>query len=663
MKPWDKNILERFTIGLSYLWIARDPDNILLDKGLQKVLRDRGFTMLEYGDSISFRAKFEYSARKDINENEMKFGRSIILRYSGNEIEQIPYDYLRKGIMVNLHLGQIIPNLDYNIIKHLENEHYRVLYPAYCNSCTRMLGKQETINFVFKEVFNTDIKSLYDANKFWQNILQIYIGKFVFPKFFICYIEALLSKSYSGSLSVKNMLSSKSYLLYILQSEWEQYISSFFIHDRSSLTAQGNRHQIPFDNPEIRGIVCEMFLTGDLQPVRSRKCLSSLPIWARVGVEVNSQSNANAFTQEVSLARQSIPRDIDASNKDWIEFAFKLGYILSRYHREDLLGDATICSHIDALQTEADSHFKLWLETHFSGLSTMSISNGPVMGHHIPRYLSLRHNLGEQKIGLVVIDGMSIDQWIQIWEILVEQSPNLVKQEFGCFAWPPTMTSVSRQAIFSGLRPINFSDTIYKTSAEALLWTKFWKEHGILKNEVFLEKGINRHADLHPLEKVVTRSNIKIIAVVINMIDNLSHSNRLGKQDVSRQISVWCNREKIIQNVCLMLMENDFNIYITSDHGNVDAVGIGAVDQGTIADICGQRVRVYDNNALASAFPDNIDMFQFEFCYLPSNFFPYYASGRGAFVQAGKKVVSHGGISLEEMIVPFTRISTGEHPQ
>ena len=663
MKSWDRNILGNFTVGLSNLWIAYDPDNILLDNDLQKALQDKGFAVLEYEDSISFRARFENSTHRNTNKHTIGLKNSIIMRYGGGDMDHIPYDYLRKGIMVNLQLAKIFSYLNYSIVRHLENDHYRAMHLAYCNNCTKVLGKQETIDFVFREVFYIDTRSLSDASRFWQNIFQIYVNKLAFPKFFFCYLEALLSKSYSGSISIREVLSSKSYLLHVIQSEWKRYISSFPVQNISNPITQVHGHQIPFDSPEIRGIVYEMFLTGDLQPVRSRKCLPNLPMWAKIGVKISNRDNENAFTRDVRLAGQSMPRDIRASNKDWIEFAFRLGHILSRYYRENFQRDTTINSHVDTLQAEADSYFRLWLEGHFSGLSTMSISNGPVMGHHIPRYLSLRHASGEQKIGLILIDGMSIDQWIQIWEMLIDKAPNLVKQEFGCFAWPPTITSVSRQAIFSGLTPTNFSDTVYRTSAEAQLWTKFWKEHGVPKTEVSLEKGVNRHANLDSLEKVVTRPSIKIIAIVINMIDDLSHSNILGKQDVSRQISVWCDREKIIQRVCFMLMENDFNIYITSDHGNVDAVGVGAVSQGPIADISGQRVRVYRNSTLASSIPDDIDTFQFEVGSLPSNFLPYYASGRGAFVQTGKKVVSHGGISLEEMIVPFTRISTNEHSQ
>jgi hypothetical protein len=42
---------------------------------------------------------------------------------------------------------------------------------------------------------------------------------------------------------------------------------------------------------------------------------------------------------------------------------------------------------------------------------------------------------------------------------------------------------------------------------------------------------------------------------------------------------------------------------------------------------------------------------------LPSGFMPLFAGGRSAFVPAGNQVVVHGGVSVEELIVPFVKVS------
>jgi len=58
----------------------------------------------------------------------------------------------------------------------------------------------------------------------------------------------------------------------------------------------------------------------------------------------------------------------------------------------------------------------------------------------------------KNKIALLVFDGLAIDQWIQIRESLTIRSSMFDFDEGACFAWVPTLTSVSRQALFSGLQ-------------------------------------------------------------------------------------------------------------------------------------------------------------------------------------------------------------------
>lgn len=42
---------------------------------------------------------------------------------------------------------------------------------------------------------------------------------------------------------------------------------------------------------------------------------------------------------------------------------------------------------------------------------------------------------------------------------------------------------------------------------------------------------------------------------------------------------------------------------------------------------------------------------------IPANFMPLFAGGRTAFVPDGEQVVVHGGVSVEELIVPFVKVS------
>jgi len=72
-------------------------------------------------------------------------------------------------------------------------------------------------------------------------------------------------------------------------------------------------------------------------------------------------------------------------------------------------------------------------------------------------------------------------------------------------------------------------------------------------------------------------------------------------------------------------------------------------------------VRVYRDPALRSQvrtrFPDALE---WDPVALPEDFLPLIAPGRYAFVQQGKRIVAHGGITLEELIVPFIEIARSD---
>ena len=93
----------------------------------------------------------------------------------------------------------------------------------------------------------------------------------------------------------------------------------------------------------------------------------------------------------------------------------------------------------------------------------------------------------------------------------------------------------------------------------------------------------------------------------------------------------------------------------------MDAVGVGRPNQGVIAETRGERerVRVYRSESLradsAAAYPSTLPL---DIAGLPTNFMPLFAGGRSAFVSDGDQVVVHGSVSVEELIVPFMKVSS-----
>jgi hypothetical protein len=101
-------------------------------------------------------------------------------------------------------------------------------------------------------------------------------------------------------------------------------------------------------------------------------------------------------------------------------------------------------------------------------------------------------------------------------------------------------------------------------------------------------------------------------------------------------------------------MKAGFDVYIASDHGNVEARGLGRTREGMLADVKGERARIFSDEILraetASKFANAIP---WSSVGLPDQYFPLLAPGRLAFIPNGQMTVAHGGITLEEVIVPF----------
>ncbi|MHC5595920.1 MAG: hypothetical protein ACYTXC_08180 [Nostoc sp.] len=123
------------------------------------------------------------------------------------------------------------------------------------------------------------------------------------------------------------------------------------------------------------------------------------------------------------------------------------------------------------------------------------------------------------------------------------------------------------------------------------------------------------------------------------------------------QVRQWAELGCMV-NLLDLLLAQKFKIFLTSDHGNIEATGIGQPREGAIADLRGERVRIYSDSILRakvkSEFPNAIE---WQPLGLPEKYLPLLAPGRQAFIQEGKQIVAHGGISVEELVVPFISVS------
>ena len=407
-----------------------------------------------------------------------------------------------------------------------------------------------------------------------------------------------------------------------------------------------------------------MFLNGSLHPLAVQSVPAGVPSWIKAGIVQDPTAHSALVKNGIAKLIEAIPTSAD-THKAWSEFAKQYAEILARVHglgnthrdiySADVMTD--VQSLVETLQNQSDQHLQAWIAAkHYADLSTLSFHNGPVMVHRIPDYLSSRRKaIGAEKIALLVFDGLALDQWVQIREHLVETTKRFAFDEGTSFAWLPTVTSVSRQAIFSGRKPREFEESIGHTNKEEYLWKAYWQEQGVRLSTIMYQRSLRNVEQLDALEAALEERHPKVVGLVIDEVDDRIHKER-SKQDVALWISNWL-KTGFVERLFAMLLDNGFHIYLTADHGNVEAVGMGRPTQGDIPETRGERVRVYRSESLLTdSVATYFNTVKLDIAGLPANFMPLFAGGRKAFVTDGEQVVVHGGISVEELIVPFIKV-------
>jgi hypothetical protein len=159
------------------------------------------------------------------------------------------------------------------------------------------------------------------------------------------------------------------------------------------------------------------------------------------------------------------------------------------------------------------------------------------------------------------------------------------------------------------------------------------------------------------LESAIENHQLSVLGVIWNKVDKIMHGMQLQTAGMHNQVRLWAQQGHL-QKLLGRLSSEGFVIYLTADHGNVAAEGIGNPKEGVLVETIGKRVRVYESieflEEVAAKFPESK---RWTNQGLPPSRFVLFAGGLNAFATEGEQVVSHGGIALEEVLVPFVTIS------
>ncbi|MEP9410243.1 MAG: BREX-3 system phosphatase PglZ [Candidatus Brocadia sp.] len=661
MNSWRDHILKEFAPQIARLTLVADPDGLLTEEGIVVALRERGFELLEFDDPVAFRFSYESKYRSLWDRGEIT-DLVVILRSATDDLSSLPYDLLCVGRKLSFNLGDLFPNLSYPVIESLDRNNLDALYQAQMRYKPEKLGDNATKDFILRHVFEIAPELIKQPTNLLRVLLRLhYVGQGIPSMLDERFIYILRQNKYFDAWPLERIVSDREAFFEYLQERWPIFLEGLTSGEASIVSEKGLTDNlkypgppaIPFDHDDIRIYIDNLFLEGMLHPVQHPKSDMLSKMWVVSGIRVDTELDALRRLQKLMKSIEDSIPDSEGRHQDWLIFAHRWAEVIVLLNQAKK--SETLTRQFQMLKEMVDRAFLLWIQKRYGGLYNQP-PVPPVMVHHIPRAMEryMRHT-GREKVALILIDGMAFDSWLVIKEEFMKQRPHLSIRERAIFGWIPTITSVSRQAAFAGKPPIYFPNSINTTERESALWSQFWMEHGFTQAEIACVKGVNE-TKIHAIDEITSDQRIRILGLIVDIVDKIMHGMELGLAGMHNQVRQW-TKEGFLGKLIDLLLERNYKIFLTSDHGSIEAKGCGRPTEGSISDVRGERVRIYPNLILRKTtkekFPEAMEWPQIG---LPQDYLPLLAPDRAAFIHTGEQIIAHGGISLEELIVPYVQI-------
>jgi CheY-like chemotaxis protein len=341
---------------------------------------------------------------------------------------------------------------------------------------------------------------------------------------------------------------------------------------------------------------------------------------------------------------------------------------------------------LDNQLAEANSNFSRFvIRNYLDWLHTKREEDRPILSHQVMAQSAFPHlGQGYESVFFILVDCLRYDQWKAFEPIISELY--YINSETPYYGILPTATQYARNAIFSGLMPLEISRRFPK------FWLNDDDEGGKNMHEAdFLQDQLARKKlnVRHSYHKIITNDEGKTLAdnvlnlmnndfnvIVYNFIDLLSHSrtemniirelapNEAAYRSLSRS---WLEFSPLLR-VLKTLSRRNVKIILTTDHGTVRVKRPSRIigDRTTTTNLRykqGKNLN-YDDSAkhlFTVRNPDDALLprtnVSSTYVFATEDYFFAYPNNYNYYVNYYRDTFQHGGISLEEMIVPIIELT------
>ena len=487
------------------------------------------------------------------------------------------------------------------------------------------LSHDKTLKFLLENLYNVDFDTLTNS-KAKERILNALITVLLEKNGINQPLTKFLStitKPYFPALVTKGL--TKINLVNFIQEQWQ------------SLLDKGNS-VLDFNESLLNKSLGYLFAFEYLKPVQvSPKKYESFAKPLKIGIFVDQQGhNDNELEGLIEYLKQQLEIIEDIADQ-WFKIIqimanAKLKYLLSE--NEELKGS------YQRIENSFNIRFQRFVDNTYGSLFSLSGVRKPVVVSRILEHINAKP---AKKKALLVIDGMNYWQWNILGKALSNADINFTSN--ASLAFIPTITAWSRQAIFKGDKP----DLSADNSKEAKLFATYWLNQGVPSFQIDFKKfSVN---DPIAIESITPDTTV--LGLVCNDLDDIMHGSILGNGQLKTSTEQWIVKSKIV-NTISALKAKGFQVYITADHGNIEATGLknltlkdklGALSRG-------KRHLHFTNETLLDSFMELNTSIE-----VGKKGLSLYLKKQEAFTTENSQVITHGGSHLWEVIVPFISIN------
>ncbi len=395
--------------------------------------------------------------------------------------------------------------------------------------------------------------------------------------------------------------------------------------------------------------------------------------------------NKRLVAEKTTTSYQQHFRDLFMALNDnpdynqWMDIYKKLVY----WELEMEKSDSPEMREVFASQkAEANTEFFKFVSKNYAKWMNPKTAEAPIMSHNLFQFKVLPHVEKGTPTFFILIDNLRYDQWKIIQPIFAESFRILEEETF--YSILPTATQYSRNAIFSGLLPIDIEKQF------PIEWKNDDEEGGknLFEEQFFraqlkrLKKDdlrcsytkITHHNDgQHLLNNIHNLLNNDLNIIVYNFVDMLSHARTemevlkelAGDESSYRSVTKSWFEHSALHQALKRIADKKINLIVATDHGTVRVKTPYKVigDKQTTTNLRykhGRNLHFEQKEVLAFKDPREAGLpvpnVNSAFIFAKEDGFLCYPNNYNHYVNYYKNTFQHGGVSLEEMIVPIVKM-------